>query len=320
MKCADGPCFNGGTCMEFSSGEYSCSCPVGYTGSNCEKKVDHCSSQPCFNGGQCIDLGHSVKCHCRPGFSGTHCEININDCARNPCLHAGTCLDGINDYTCSCTLGYKGKNCEIRADVCSKSPCLNGGTCFTHLSGPVCQCPSSHMGTHCEFPKPTQELPVPVEEAAPAALVLAVTLGLITFALIMCAAVMILQQMRKDCKTLASSVRNELDVANNHASLDPSCGMEKQAFLNSSSQLKVSNKCVALGTTDLETPEDRVHFKNKFADPNLIKDNDVIKNKLDVNKSETRLFVPPVNLAKDRLYHPIYIISQMEQCVLATEV
>ncbi|XP_012683523.1 delta-like protein C [Clupea harengus] len=324
MKCADGPCFNGGTCSEKSSGGYSCACPVGYTGSNCEKKVDRCSSEPCANGGQCLDLGHSMKCRCRPGFRGAHCEINIDECARNPCRHAGTCVDGINDYTCTCPLGYTGKNCHIRADVCSQNPCQNSGTCYTHFSGPVCQCPYNFMGPRCEFPKPTKEPPVKTGGALPAALALSFTLGLITLTLVACAAIMVLRQMRGNRKAMASSVRNDLDAANNRTSLIPGGGStgcwEKEALLIPGSQMKVSNKNAALSATALEAPQDRAHYKNMFADSNLTKDNELSKNKLDINKSETSIFVPSVSFPKESLYHPIYIISQMEQCILATEV
>lgn len=50
MTCADGPCFNGGTCVETITGGYTCRCPPSYTGSNCEKKLDRCSNRPCLNG------------------------------------------------------------------------------------------------------------------------------------------------------------------------------------------------------------------------------------------------------------------------------
>ncbi len=50
MTCADGPCFNGGRCADSPDGGYFCQCPTGYAGFNCEKKIDHCSSSPCSNG------------------------------------------------------------------------------------------------------------------------------------------------------------------------------------------------------------------------------------------------------------------------------
>lgn len=31
-------------------GGYSCRCLLGFTGSNCEKRLDKCSSKPCANG------------------------------------------------------------------------------------------------------------------------------------------------------------------------------------------------------------------------------------------------------------------------------
>lgn len=50
MTCADGPCFNGGRCADNPDGGYFCQCPTGYAGFNCEKKIDHCTSGPCSNG------------------------------------------------------------------------------------------------------------------------------------------------------------------------------------------------------------------------------------------------------------------------------
>jgi len=34
-ECLDGPCLNGGTCIN-NAGSYTCRCPIGYTGMNCE--------------------------------------------------------------------------------------------------------------------------------------------------------------------------------------------------------------------------------------------------------------------------------------------
>lgn len=48
------PCLNGATCTNTGQGSYTCSCPPGYTGANCEIQVNECSGNPCRNGGSCI--------------------------------------------------------------------------------------------------------------------------------------------------------------------------------------------------------------------------------------------------------------------------
>ncbi|XP_062872556.1 delta-like protein C [Trichomycterus rosablanca] len=323
MTCADGPCFNGGTCMESTTGSYSCRCPPGYMGLNCEKKIDRCSSDPCANGGHCLDLGHTLMCRCRPGFKGPRCEINIDECARNPCRNAGTCVDGINDYTCKCTLGFTGKDCGVRSDACGLSPCRNGGTCYTHFSGPVCQCPPGFMGLHCQYSQPPTRAPTSRQTEGvsfSAALAVSFTLGLITLALVLCAAVILLRQMRRGAKPVSTSVRNDLDSINNRNSMicNTQAGCkEKEAFLIPGAPYKVSNKDVALNSG----LEDKANNKQMMVDYNLAKDEKLTKDKLDLKKSETSILIPQLCYPREDLYHPVYIIpEQMEPRVFATEV
>ena len=49
------PCRNGGNCTQNeTTGEYVCSCSIGYTGSTCEIDIDECATKPCQNNGTCI--------------------------------------------------------------------------------------------------------------------------------------------------------------------------------------------------------------------------------------------------------------------------
>lgn len=63
MTCADGPCSNGGRCADNPDGGYFCQCPTGYAGFNCEKKIDHCTSGPCSNGKRDLAEDEAVQSH-----------------------------------------------------------------------------------------------------------------------------------------------------------------------------------------------------------------------------------------------------------------
>ncbi|XP_053976495.1 uncharacterized protein LOC128875149 [Hylaeus volcanicus] len=57
------PCLNGGICT--SPGR--CTCPKGFTGSQCQTDVDECvTEKPCDQ--LCRNLPGTYECHCRPGF------------------------------------------------------------------------------------------------------------------------------------------------------------------------------------------------------------------------------------------------------------
>ncbi|MEQ2190726.1 hypothetical protein XENOCAPTIV_007197 [Xenoophorus captivus] len=248
MTCADGPCFNGGTCVETMTGGYTCRCPPSYTGSNCEKKLDRCSNRPCLNGGDCVDLGQSILCRCQPGFTGANCQVNIDDCTSNPCQNAGTCQDGVNDYTCSCTLGYTGKNCSVRSDACGARPCQNGGTCFTHFTGPVCQCPKGFMGPSCEFTLQPSFKPA-LRQASQSSSTTTVTIScfLAVLVLVLVAGILFLRQRRRRMegrKQLSDiAVYNDLETINNLG------GSERDAFLSPNGLFKISNSEARLTLT-----------------------------------------------------------------------
>lgn len=49
------PCHNGGNCTQNeTTGDYACSCSVGYTGFTCDTDIDECATEPCENNGTCI--------------------------------------------------------------------------------------------------------------------------------------------------------------------------------------------------------------------------------------------------------------------------
>ncbi|OPL20546.1 hypothetical protein AM593_03816, partial [Mytilus galloprovincialis] len=66
-RCWSSPCLNGGTCTVTSNGQFSCRCPSGITGPNCERTP--CSSKSCTFG-PCVHYGVTAWCLCSSGYDG----------------------------------------------------------------------------------------------------------------------------------------------------------------------------------------------------------------------------------------------------------
>ncbi|XP_059491072.1 basement membrane-specific heparan sulfate proteoglycan core protein isoform X8 [Neocloeon triangulifer] len=73
--CDSSPCLQGASCENFEN-DYTCYCPEGFRGKNCESEDNMCSTQAfCQNDGVCVGTSTSYKCNCPKGFAGLNCEI-----------------------------------------------------------------------------------------------------------------------------------------------------------------------------------------------------------------------------------------------------
>eukprot|EP00057_Strongylocentrotus_purpuratus_P004555 XP_003728945.1 PREDICTED: fibropellin-1 [Strongylocentrotus purpuratus] len=151
-ECSSDPCEHGGTC-ENKLNLYQCDCPREYSGANCDFEIDFCNSDPCQNGATCLgenDYG-VLECACAPGYNGVFCDADIDECIGVDCLNNGTCQDGVNDFTCNCTEGYGGTYCELDIrDECASSPCQNNASCVDMVGGYVCVCRAGFQSENCE--------------------------------------------------------------------------------------------------------------------------------------------------------------------------
>jgi hypothetical protein len=172
--CADTPCENGGTCSDNPDGTYTCACPDGYSGSNCQRSAA-CTPNPCRNGGTCSANGSSFSCACTGGYSGPTCESQttcpaLAEPANGSVSVSSQVPSGVATYTCDSgydmngsatrTCGSNGAwsgsapTCTPSPGACASAPCMHGGIC-TAGSGSsfTCNCAGTgYGGTTCQTP------------------------------------------------------------------------------------------------------------------------------------------------------------------------
>uniref|UniRef100_A0A2K5QZ83 Vitamin K-dependent protein Z n=1 Tax=Cebus imitator TaxID=2715852 RepID=A0A2K5QZ83_CEBIM len=64
-----------------------------------------CISQPCLHNGSCQDSTRGYTCSCPAGYEGINCELGEAPARIDGCQHF--CLPGQESYTCSCAQGYR---------------------------------------------------------------------------------------------------------------------------------------------------------------------------------------------------------------------
>ncbi|XP_069742211.1 protein eyes shut homolog isoform X2 [Narcine bancroftii] len=73
-----------------------------------------CGYKTCENKGICsLNSVGNFSCTCPPLWVGTNCEIPVN-CLNNPCKHGSCCIPNLSSttYSCACALGWAGVHCE----------------------------------------------------------------------------------------------------------------------------------------------------------------------------------------------------------------
>jgi len=70
-------CSNGGVCQEgLTNRGYTCICPPGYSGEDCETPGQACYPGAC-GVGKCNNIPGGFECYCPFGKTGVHCERDV---------------------------------------------------------------------------------------------------------------------------------------------------------------------------------------------------------------------------------------------------
>ena len=154
MCSGDEQCQNGGRCLE-----NSCVCDYGYTGSNCEAKLQ-CNDFNCVNNGTCeLDLQtNKTFCSCNQHpvsegrFEGVFCEKRVPCHALGYCLNGGLCQRDpyVTDaFFCKCRDDFIGPVCGERTSCLKNNDCVHGGVCASNMC--LCDQNSGYTGYFCEL-------------------------------------------------------------------------------------------------------------------------------------------------------------------------
>ncbi|XP_045615647.2 protein crumbs [Procambarus clarkii] len=166
-NCSNLMCLHGATCTDIFNSlsgvadNYTCTCPFGYSGGNCENIIDFCTvKQIQCEHGSC-DLTYQDEgweCNCIPGWEGKYCDQDIDECLSNPCKNGATCTHETHNFTCTCTPSWTGRTCEDDVNECESFPCKNNGECHNLNGSFECKCEEDHCGQTCLLDNPCLEV------------------------------------------------------------------------------------------------------------------------------------------------------------------
>ena len=137
------PCVNGGFCVDGTE-DYTCVCPFGYEGANCELEIDECSHEGddkvCHEYAMCANTEGSYSCACNPGFFGDgyaidQAGVKWGSILTTDAVYGWLDRTGAANYTDGNNDGVVDRFGCTDVNDCTSTPCFNGGLCVDLWDG-----------------------------------------------------------------------------------------------------------------------------------------------------------------------------------------
>ncbi|XP_048460427.1 mucin-4-like isoform X2 [Rhincodon typus] len=159
----NGECINNEITQINGSSVYkaACNCTAGFTGTNCQDKIEICQVVSCFPGVDCSSSGCGS---CPRGLAGNGIRcIDIDECnSNNSCSPNATCTNIVQSYNCTCNSGFSGNgtSCNV-INPCDSSPCSPNADCTNTAGHFSCTCKERFTGngTSCSVINPCDSSP-----------------------------------------------------------------------------------------------------------------------------------------------------------------
>lgn len=115
---------------------HRCSCPSGFEGPTCGVNTDDCVKHACVNGGVCVDGVGNYTCQCPLQYTGKHCRGKASPSFGDASVCKGSRED--SGICCLLLLLPLGRACEKLVDFCSPdlNPCQHEAQCVGTPDGP----------------------------------------------------------------------------------------------------------------------------------------------------------------------------------------
>ncbi|KAK0063874.1 fibropellin-1, partial [Biomphalaria pfeifferi] len=142
-------CLEGASCVNVR-GNYSCACPVNFTGKMCEILVCNVTSESCSHHSNCPSHDKTNSCVCFTVIKNEYSQWNLT-CHSKPCLNKGACEEcrpSKNMIACNCIIDWSTTLCRTCVAKFCKRMCAKVRGCLFEYNNTIGQASNASLETN----------------------------------------------------------------------------------------------------------------------------------------------------------------------------